>query len=81
MDRALPAGLALSRRGFIAGASGLALATAAGGPTALAARPKRRPSLRGGSFPEGVISGDPTPDAITLWTRVHDVEGIGTVEV
>ncbi len=81
MDRALPAGLALSRRGFIAGASGLALATAAGGPTALAARPKRKPSLRAGSFPEGVISGDPTPDAITLWTRVHDVEGKGTVEV
>jgi alkaline phosphatase D len=81
VDRALPAGLALSRRGFLAGASGLALATAAGGPTALAARPKRKPSLRGGSFPEGVISGDPTPDAITLWTRVHDVEGSGTVEV
>ena len=27
------------------------------------------------------MSGDPAPDAITLWTRVSDVEGSGTVEL
>ena len=27
-----------------------------------------------------MISGDPSPDAITLWTRLADVEGSGTVE-
>ena len=71
-----------SRRGFVAGAGGLALATAFSGAGALAAgRPRRKPSLKGGRFDEGVISGDPTPDAITLWTRVSDVEGSGTVEL
>ena len=76
----MPAGLALSRRGFLAGASGLALATAAGGGGAWGAA-QARPSLRGGRFAEGVISGDPSPDAITLWTRLADVEGSGTVEL
>ena len=71
-----------SRRGFVAGAGGLALATAFSGAGALAAgRPRRKPSLRGGNFAEGVMSGDPAPDAITLWTRVSDVEGSGTVEL
>jgi alkaline phosphatase D len=28
-----------------------------------------------------VISGDPAPDSITLWTRLADVEGSGTVEL
>jgi alkaline phosphatase D len=41
----------------------------------------RRPSLRGGRFVEGVMSGDPAPRAITLWTRVADAEGAGTVEL
>ena len=35
----------------------------------------------GGNFAEGAMSGDPAPDAITLWTRVSDVEGSGTVEL
>jgi alkaline phosphatase D len=77
----LPEGLAHSRRGFLAGAGGLAAAAVLTGPDALAAKPRRRPSLRGGRFAEGVLSGDPTPDGITLWTRLSDVEGSGTVEV
>jgi alkaline phosphatase D len=64
------------------GASGLAAATAIGGTDALAGGlTHRRPTLRGGRFAEGVISGDPGPRAITLWTRLTDVEGSGTVEV
>lgn len=71
-----------SRRGFLADTGGLALAATLRGPAALAAdRPPRKPTLRGGSFSEGVMSGDPSPDAVTLWTRLSDVEGSGTVEL
>jgi alkaline phosphatase D len=75
----LDPGGALSRRRFLAGAGGIVAATAVGGGQALAQG--RRPSLRGGRFAEGVISGDPGPRAITLWTRVGDAEGAGTVEL
>ena len=37
--------------------------------------------LRGGKFSDGVISGDPTPNGITLWTRVADIGGSGRVEL
>ena len=50
-------------------------------PEAIAAKRRRRPSLRGGKFAEGILSGDPTPRGITLWTRVAEAEGTGTVEV
>jgi alkaline phosphatase D len=69
----------ISRRGFLAGAGAAAVAAALG-PEALAAG-TRRPSLRGGRFAEGVMSGDPAPDGITLWTRLAEVEGRGTVEL
>jgi alkaline phosphatase D len=66
----------LSRRQFLArsGATGAALVFA---PDALAA-PKL---LRGGKFASGVISGDPTPTGITLWTRVDGVGGSGGVKL
>jgi alkaline phosphatase D len=66
----------LTRRRFLArsGAAGAALVLA---PDALAA-PKL---LRGGKFSSGVISGDPTPHGITLWTRVGDVGGTGGVRL
>ena len=74
-------GLAVSRRNFLAAAGGVVVASAVGQGTAFAGRPQRKPSLGGGRFTEGVISGDPTPKGITLWTRVSDVEGAGTVEL
>lgn len=71
---------AVSRRRFIAGTSGIAVVAALSGPEALAqGRRRPRPTLRGGRFAEGVLSGDPTPDGITLWTRVAEAEGNGTV--
>ncbi len=71
----------LSRRNFLYGAGGLSAAVLLT-PEALAGRRGRvRPTLRGGRFAEGVLSGDPTPRGITLWTRLSDVEGTGTVEV
>jgi alkaline phosphatase D len=74
--------MAVSRRTFLAGAGGLVLASSTGGAgAAFANGRRRRPTLRGGRFAEGVLSGDPTPRGITLWTRVSDVEGAGTVEL
>jgi alkaline phosphatase D len=35
--------------------------------------------LRSGRFREGVVSADPTPSSIALWTRVDDAEGSGRV--
>ena len=37
--------------------------------------------LRGGRFPQGVLSGDPAPGAITLLTLVDDVGGTGQVRL
>ena len=37
--------------------------------------------LRGGRFRQGVLSGDPTPDGITLATILDDAEGRGTVRL
>jgi alkaline phosphatase D len=74
--------LSLSRRQFVAGAGTLAAASVFA-PQALAARLTglRAPTLRGGRFAEGVISGDPTPNGITLWTRLAGVGGNGSVEL
>ena len=69
----------LSRRNFAAGAGALGAATIFA-PQALGAR-GRQPSLRGGRFRQGVLSGDPTPNGITLWTKVDGVGGRGSVEL
>ena len=79
LEVALNAAL-LSRRGFVSGAGGLTAAVLLA-PEAMAGKRAPRPSLRGGKFAEGVASGDPAPRGITLWTRVADVEGTGTVEL
>jgi alkaline phosphatase D len=66
-----------TRRQFVVRA-GTAAATAILSPSALAAGldPARKVKLaHGGRFSEGVMSGEPTPSAITLWTRVADLEG------
>jgi alkaline phosphatase D len=74
--------LPLSRRQFVTGAGTLAAASVFA-PQALAARLTglRAPTLRGGRFAEGVISGDPTPNGITLWSRLAGVGGNGSVEL
>ncbi|MGI8846224.1 MAG: alkaline phosphatase D family protein [Thermoleophilaceae bacterium] len=72
-----------SRRQFMAGAGAFGAATVLA-PQALAAQlsgKRRAPTLRGGQFREGVLSGDPSPSAITLWTRVAGVGGRGSVEL
>jgi alkaline phosphatase D len=71
----------LTRRRFISGAGAASAALVlipdvVAGEVAQAAKKAGR--FRAGRFPDGVISGDPTPDAITLWTRL-DAEGAGSV--
>ena len=70
----------LSRRNFVTGAGALGAVTIFA-PQALAARGRRMPTLRGGRFRQGVVSGDPTPTSITLWTKVDGVGGRGSVEL
>jgi len=62
-----------TRRQFVA-AAGTAAAAAILAPEALG-RSRGAPLARGGRFSEGVMSGEPTPSGITLWSRLHDVDG------
>jgi alkaline phosphatase D len=62
-----------TRRQFVA-AAGTAAAAAILAPEALGQR-RAAPLARGGRFSEGVMSGEPTPGGITLWSRLHDVDG------
>ena len=71
-----------SRRQFLArsGAAGAAILA----PQALlsaSAGARARPVLPSGRFAEGVASGDPGPRAMTLWTRVAELERRGGVRL
>ena len=73
-----------TRRQFLVRSGAVAAATVLAPQDALAAKRKqRRPKdmLRGGRFAQGVMSGDPAPDAITLLTLVDDVGGAGRVRL
>jgi alkaline phosphatase D len=61
-------------RGAGAAAAGLILA-----PQALAVR--RAPLLRGGTFDQGVASGDPTARSAVLWTHIDGIERSGAVRL
>jgi alkaline phosphatase D len=66
-----------TRRQFVVRA-GTAAAAAILSPSAMAAGlGSARPAAlaRGGRFSEGVMSGEPTTSAITLWTRLAETEG------
>jgi alkaline phosphatase D len=72
-----------TRRQFLAGAAPLA-AAAVLTPQALAAgltSARKAPAFRGGRFASGLMSGDPTPRGITLWTTLDGVGGSGSVEL
>jgi len=73
-----------TRRQFLARSGAVAAAAVLAPQDALAAkRNERRPKdmLRGGRFAQGVLSGDPAPDAITLLTLVDQVGGAGRVRL
>ena len=71
-----------TRRQFVVRA-GTVAASAILSPSALAAGLGARPAAlaRGGRFSDGVMSGEPTPSAITLWTRLADAEGKVSVDL
>src|SRR5215218_7073567 len=71
-----------SRRQFLArtGAAGAAVLAPQALMSGLASA-KAAPLLKSGRFAEGVASGDPAPHAITLWTRVAELENKGSVRV
>jgi alkaline phosphatase D len=72
-----------TRRQFLAGAAPLA-AAAVLTPQALAAgltSARKAPAFRGGRFASGLMSGDPSPRGITLWTTLDGVGGSGSVEL
>ena len=68
----------LSRRQFLS-RSGALGAVAVFAPQTLPDAVGATRPLRGGRFSSGVMSGDPTPRGITLWTHVAGVEGRGGV--
>jgi alkaline phosphatase D len=69
-----------TRRQFVraAGTAGAGLIVA---PQTLALAAGTSPLLPGGAFDQGVLSGDPTPSSIVLWTHVGDTERSGAVRV
>jgi alkaline phosphatase D len=68
-----------SRRRFLAraGAAGVALVIA---PQSLV-EARAAQLLRGGRFRQGVLSGDPTPNGITLLTVLDEAQGVGRVRL
>jgi alkaline phosphatase D len=72
--------MSTTRRRFL-GATGAGVAATVLAPQSLLA-PARGDAarlLRSGRFRDGVISADPTPDSIALWTRLDDADGAGRV--
>src|ERR687894_443641 len=73
-----------TRRQFLARSGAAAAAAVLAPQDALAAkRRQKRPQdmLRGGRFSQGVLSGDPAENAITLLTKVDRVGGAGRVRL
>jgi alkaline phosphatase D len=67
---------ALRRREFVLAGAGAGLALAGPGPLnyVALARAKKLPVATEGKFAHGVASGFPSPKAITLWTRVSELQ-------
>lgn len=68
--------MSLTRRRLLAAgaASGAAIWLPEAASVADAASRRRVPLARGGGFASGVMSGDPGPRSVTLWTRLDDAD-------
>jgi alkaline phosphatase D len=72
----------ITRRQLIRSGAAVAVLAPQTQLTAFAApRGRAAKLLRGGTFPQGVLSGDPTPNGITLLTLVDHVGGAGSVKL
>ncbi|CAA9471199.1 MAG: hypothetical protein AVDCRST_MAG30-120, partial [uncultured Solirubrobacteraceae bacterium] len=68
----------ITRRRFLAGAGGLALA---GGLTTARSFAQSGPEIaRGGRFAQSVASGQPTTNGITLWTKLSELQRPGRMQ-
>src|SRR4051812_11441239 len=65
----------LRRREFVVASAGTGLVLAGPGPLNYVALAKQRrlPLAKNGKFAHGVASGFPSPNGITLWTRVSEL--------
>ena len=72
---------AMNRRQFVTAAGSAAAAAVLAPPAWAGGGGRAAPLARGGRFAEGVMSGEPTPRSIALWTRVHDLEGRVAVDL
>jgi len=72
-----------TRRQFLSSAGSAAAASVLVPSSLIAglASVRTAPLARGGRFAEGVMSGEPTPGAITLWTRLAEVSGNVSVDL
>src|ERR1700754_1583444 len=72
-----------TRRQFVARAGGAAVSVLVPGSLGAPLSAARAKPFRSGHFPDGVISGDPTPKGISLWTRLDPAGGgpSGSVEL
>jgi alkaline phosphatase D len=70
----LGTGSGISRREFLVAGSAAGLALAGPINYAALARQKRLPLAQGGKFAHGVAAGFPSPKAITLWTRLSEID-------
>src|SRR3954471_8785102 len=70
-----------TRRQFVTRAGGAAATVLV--PTTLASSLAAAKPFKGGHFPDGVVSGDPTPKGVSLWTRFDPSGGpsSGSVEL
>jgi alkaline phosphatase D len=71
----------MNRRQFVTAAGSAAAAVVLAPPAWAGGGGRAAPLARGGRFAEGVMSGEPTPRSIALWTRVHDLEGRVAVDL
>ena len=69
-----------TRRRFLAGAGGLALAGGRGVGRSGAQSPTNPAVARGGRFAQSVASGQPTTNGITLWTKVSELQRPGRMQ-
>ena len=70
-----------TRRQLLHAAGASAAVTVIAPPSVVLGQGRRARLLRGGRFRQGVMSGEPTPGSIVLWTKVDDVETSGLVNL
>ena len=70
-----------TRRQFVTAAGSFTAATVFAPQSLASAARLGHFSKAHGKFSEGLISGDPTPNGVTLWTRLAGVDGAAKVEL